>query len=51
MVVVVPATSGPFVVADRVVEPVTVGNVEFVLAELVVAIMLDDEVKVVVVVI
>ena len=47
---VVPVTNGLFVVADRVVEPVTVENVEVVLVELVVAVTPVNEAKVVVVV-
>ena len=48
---VVPVTTGAFVVAGRVVEPVTVENVEVVLVELVVAVLLVDETTDVVVVV
>ena len=47
---VVPVTNGAFVVANRVVEPVAVENVAVVLVELVVAVTLVNEAKVVVVV-
>jgi len=48
VVVVVPVTSGTFVITARVVEPVTVENVEVVLAELVEEVLLVDEANVVV---
>ena len=50
VVVVVPATSGLFVAADRVIEAVAVENVKVVLVELVVEVTPVDEAKVVVVV-
>ena len=48
VVVAVPVTSGTFVITARVVEPVTVENVEVVLAELVEEVLLVDEANVVV---
>ena len=48
VVVVVPVTSGTFVITARVVEPVTVENVEVVLVELVEEVLLVDEANVVV---
>ena len=48
---VVPVTTGAFVVANRVVEPVAVENVEVVLVELVDAVTLVNEAKVMVVVV
>ena len=45
---VVPVTTGLFVIADKVVEPVTVENVEVVLVELVEEALLVDEANTVV---